>query len=263
MTRPGAPPAPPCPHPPPPHQNLRSSLARRLSPLLLLAAALVALAVFFAPGGQPAQAQTTTVWSATLTTQRIASTNGCSNFIPTASQNCSTTSVLTDDDFTYSGVDYQVNVVTLGDDASLTLSLSKAVPSGLSLNVDGTAFSVASGSLANSGKNVTWASSGLSWSAGDTVSLSLTERATTTPTEPDRTQTFPYLDRLPVDENVEPATPSQRTPERGSASDGYCYLAEGNGQTEYVRYPDGRIAETTRPTHSTASAYIRSLFACE
>ena len=47
---------------PPPPPNIRSSLAlrlTRLSPLLLLAAALLALAVFFMPGGQPAQAQDT------------------------------------------------------------------------------------------------------------------------------------------------------------------------------------------------------------
>ena len=41
---------------------MRTSMFR-LSPLLLLAAMLMALAVLFAPGAQPAQAQTTTVWS--------------------------------------------------------------------------------------------------------------------------------------------------------------------------------------------------------
>ncbi len=44
-----------------------ASFLPRRSPLLLLAAALVALAAFVAPSAQPAQAQATTVWSATLT----------------------------------------------------------------------------------------------------------------------------------------------------------------------------------------------------
>ena len=38
----------------------------------------------------------------------------------------------------------------------------------------------------------------------------------------------------------------------------YCYIGAGNAETEYVRYPDGRIAETRR-----ASDAIRSMFACD
>ena len=156
----------------------------RLSPLLLLAAALVALAVLFAPGGQPAQAQTTTVWSATLTAQRISLSNGCSNFGGIASAYCSLTSVLTDNDFTYNGVNYEIQQVILGDNGNLNVILDKAIPSGLSLNVDGTEFSVASGILSNSDKTVEWSTSGLNWSAGDTVSLSLTGSSPTAPTAP-------------------------------------------------------------------------------
>ena len=69
VTPPPPPPPPlvggPSPFPPPPPPNLCSSLALRLSRLspLLLAAALVALAVLFAPGTQPAQAQTTVLVS--------------------------------------------------------------------------------------------------------------------------------------------------------------------------------------------------------
>ena len=153
----------------------------RLSPLLLLAAALVALAVLFAPGAQPAQAQTTTVWSATLTAQRVVSLLGCSTYSTTVTEKCSSTSALTDDDFTYNGVDYQVNVVQLGTTGILHLGLDKAIPSGLSLNVGSTALSVASGALSNSNKNIRWTNTGLSWSAGDTVSLSLTVPTDPTP----------------------------------------------------------------------------------
>ncbi len=156
----------------------------RLSPFLLLAAALVALAVLFAPGGQPAQAQTTTVWSATLTVQDIAGGGnlGCSTSSAAVSDKCSSTSVLTDDDFTYNGVDYEVVALGTLVSGQFVLILDKAIPTDLSLNVDGTAFSVASGAPLNANKRVEWQSHGLSWSVGDTVSLSLTASSTTTPT---------------------------------------------------------------------------------
>ena len=154
----------------------------RLTPFLLLAAALLALAVFFAPGGQPAQAQTTTVWSATLTAQRISTTNGCSNFSGVASTYCSSTSVLTDDDFTYNGVNYEVTQLTVGDIGSLAAIFDKAIPTDLSLNVGDTAFSIASAALSQSDKAATWTNSGLSWSTGGTIQLSLTAPSTTTST---------------------------------------------------------------------------------
>ena len=60
-----------------------------------------------------------------------------------------------------------------------------------------------------------------------------------------------------VDDSVSPIPPSQRTPEGESASQGYCYTRVGNSETEYIRYPDGRLVETTQQSN-----YIRSLFAC-
>jgi len=63
-----------------------------------------------------------------------------------------------------------------------------------------------------------------------------------------RPQVFPGLDRLPV-------TPSLYNP---GTHPPYCYIGEGNGQTEYIRYPDGRLAETTRQSDA-----IRSMFACD
>ena len=78
--------------------------------------------------------------------------------------------------------------------------------------------------------------------------------ATTTQRTP-AAQTFPSLQRLPVQDSV------PRLPRPAHAP--YCYLAEGHtgslGTTsEYVRYPDGTIRETTR-----ASTIIRSLYACK
>ena len=167
----------------------------RLSPFLLLAAALMALAVFFAPGAQPAQAQQSPVWSATLTVQDLSAIAalGCSNAY--SGGECSLTSILSDDDFTYNGVDYEVQLV-LGSGSVLILGLDKTVPSGLVMNVGGTALSVASGTPTNSNLNVQWTNSGVSLSAGDTVSLSLTESTDPTP-GPDGTTEY-WSDTLAV-----------------------------------------------------------------
>ena len=180
--------------PPPPPPNLRSSLAlrlTRLSPLLLLAAALVALAVFFMPGGQPAQAQAS-VWSATLTEPAVAGIDGCSNALGGA-RACTLTSVLSDDDFTYEGVDY--TVITMGvANGTLSWRLDKAIPAAIrsrgTLNVDGTAFSFGDASLANNDNTANWSNSGLSWSAGDMVSLSVTVASTTPTPDADGVTTY-------------------------------------------------------------------------
>ena len=92
---------------------------RRLSLLPALALLLGALSPV-AP--TPAEAQTT-VWSATLTADESAGFFGCDNDDATQ-DNCSTATVLTDDDFTYQGRTYTVtklywgssrNKLTFGD----------------------------------------------------------------------------------------------------------------------------------------------------
>ena len=118
----------------------------RLSPILLLAAALVALAVLFAPGGQPAQAQTTTVWSATLTVAQDPNSGlkGC-----TGTQQSLCNSQLTDDDFTYGGVDYTFTTIYVSGGGSLNLRLNKAIPpalkSAVTLHVGSSQFPLADG----------------------------------------------------------------------------------------------------------------------
>ena len=311
------------------------------------------LAVFFAPGAQPAQAQTT-IWSATLTVTDTAGggqTLGCEN--PTAGRSCSSTSVLTDDDFTYGGVQYEVVWIRLFTNSGfLQFQLNKAIPAdlkaALTLHVGSSQFPLAIAALTESGKRASWGSTGLTWSVGDTVSLSLVEpppkptvslsaspsmvdegspvtitatlseglssRVTiplvitdgsaevgdhgalrsitisagetagtgTIATRQDadtRDETFtvslgtvppelaagspssveitirdddvrvPSVPRIPIDD-------SQQLPahQRGP----YCYVGAGNSETEYVRYPDGRIVETERQSDA-----IRSMFACD
>ncbi len=98
--------------------------------------------------------------------------------------------MLTDDDFTYGGVVYQVERVAQITAGNLIIGLDKTIPSSLkstlTLNVGNAQFALAdatlgqrSGSPQNS--QVAWSNSGLSWSIGDTVSLSLTGSSTTTP----------------------------------------------------------------------------------
>ena len=350
--------------PPPP--NLRSNLARRRSPLLLLAAALVALAAFLAPGGQPAQAQQSTVWSATLTaTATVASyVVGCDD--ASTGEECSSTSVLTDNDFTYDDVEYQVRrIVYVTSTDSLIFELAKTIPdslkAALTLNVGNSQLALAGGTLAQranrpQNSQLSISNTGSLWSAGDTVSLSLTEAAKPTvsisasPTrvdegspvtitltlsealssrvtiplvvygfsaEPgdygrlasitipansltgtgriatrhdadirddvfgvdlgtlppevvagspssvaitiiddDYPDTLSDLQSLPIDYSQQrPA--SERTPTGAGAGGSFCYVGAGNGATEYIRYPDGRIEETTKQ-----DPVIRSMFAC-
>ena len=152
---------------------------------------LVALAVLFAPDGRPAQAQSTTVWSATLTVVAIAGVaEGCDSSFTGAE--CSSTSVLTNDGFTYGGIDYEVTrlVVVSG---TLNFALNKTIPdslkAALTLNVGSSQLALADATLGQGtgqpqNSRAQWSNTGLSWSGGDTVTLSLTEPSTTTPTAP-------------------------------------------------------------------------------
>ena len=168
------------PVPPPPPTNVRSSVALHRSPFLFLAAMMMALAVLFAPGGQPALAQQS-FWSATLT---VNNAGGCNHI--TGSNSCANR--LTDTDFTYGGASYTIRFIRL-DTGTLFIDFNKAAPdslknSGVALVVGDTslAFTDATRSAGVGGNRsrLTWTSTGLSWTAGGTVSLSLTDSITMT-----------------------------------------------------------------------------------
>ena len=163
---------------------MRASLRLR-SPFLAMASVLVALAVLFAPGAQPAQAQQS-FWSATLTPANQGSgTSGCAHLGNTA---CSLTTILTDDDFTYGGASYTIKFISLSS-GTLFIDLEQAVPDSLKNSkvalVEGDtslAFADATrgnGTGADNGR-LTWTSTGLSWMVGGTVTLSLVEPITMT-----------------------------------------------------------------------------------
>ncbi len=165
---------------------IRDSAFRR-SPLLLVAAALVALAVFFVHDARPASAQTT-IWSATLTVQDITSTDfgdhgfGCAVFAN--DRTCGDSlSPSGNHRFTYQGTPYTIARIYLHS-GDLHFVLDNAIPDGIkqnaTLHVGRRAFSFADVPLEESDTAVSWSAPGLRWSEGDTVQLSLTIPATVT-----------------------------------------------------------------------------------
>ena len=151
--------------------RVRSLAARSAAVLLAAFAALVAL---------PLQAQAQTeVWSGTLTVRDLGSSLlGCSNGVATS--NCS--SRLTDDDFTHDSTDYAIEAIFVRSNGDLEIEFDTDLTTatqGLTLNVDGMAFAFEDADSKPAADRV-WFSSGLSWSAGDSVSLTLTEPADAT-----------------------------------------------------------------------------------
>ena len=131
-------------------------------------ALLGALSLFAAA---PAQAQTP-VWSATLTVQDIS--NG---FFGCNSQNLCAT-YLTDDDFTYEGTTYTVEFIVTNPSNQLNMGLDNAIPTALKFGVGSVNFPLGDAVLSGGGTIASWNNAVLGWSAGDTVSLSLTAPGT-------------------------------------------------------------------------------------
>ncbi len=138
-----------------------------------------ALGVFAAA---PAQAQTT-VWSATLTVQDLSGGFlGCDNDKPPA-LDCDNSNVLTDDDFSYGGANYKI-IRLHHHSTGFQLALNKAYTDGmktaLTLNVGSNislplANASYSRSIYQDDDTALWSNSGVSWSAGDKVTVTLTE----------------------------------------------------------------------------------------
>ena len=148
------------------------SRARRFSLLLpVLALLLGALGLFH---GAPAEAQTI-VWSATLTVQdRGGSNRGCGN--SDAGKECSSTSVLTDDDFTISGTVWEITAIT-GVNNAVAVFFNRDVRTALdsySFCVGTTALAFSSAGHSGLNNLVLWRTPAAAWwSVGDTVSLSI------------------------------------------------------------------------------------------
>ena len=136
--------------------------------------------------GYAAQATTTStaIWSATLTVQDMSSEfrgMGCDSNSGTTAYLCSTATTLTDNTITLpDGTTYTVSSLNV-DGGQLLLYFTETgdsgpyvVLQGYTLVIDGTEFDVADGMREGGTANaVQWTNTGLSWSAGDTVALSL------------------------------------------------------------------------------------------
>ena len=132
---------------------------------LLAATALLALAA-------PAQAQTE-VWSATLTPVNIGGSGilGCLD-VPFAQ--CSSTAILSDDDFTHDSTDYTVFGLILETDGSFSFAVDTIITTetaALTLVVGSTSLVLADATTTNN-LDRTWASSGVSLTAGTAITSS-------------------------------------------------------------------------------------------
>ena len=142
---------------------------------LLAATALLALAA-------PAQAQTE-VWSATLTPVNIGGSGilGCLD-VPFAQ--CSSTAILSDDDFTHDSTDYTVFGLILETDGSFSFAVDTIITTetaALTLVVGSTSLVLADATTTNN-LDRTWASSGVSLTVGTAIDVKLTAATTTTNT---------------------------------------------------------------------------------
>ena len=167
----------------------RPSWRRALGAAVVLAFS--ALAGAFVPAA-PAQAQTT-VWSATLTVDVSSIYSGCSNSggFYDSLDDCSTMTVLTDDDFDYAGTTYTIQSITAGDSgfadnlslkfAGVTPANAKTALGSLTLHVGSGTYAISAASTDNSIRGLYW-SNQLEWSDGDTLALKLTAPDTTAPT---------------------------------------------------------------------------------
>ena len=127
------------------------------------------------------------VWSATLTVKNLANAaKGCSNNVIDA--RCDSSSILTDDDFTFDGTTYAIPVLLVrnsGNDLEIEFNKDLATEAEmLELNVVDEAFAFEDADTKSSRKRV-WESSGLSWSTGDTVEVSLAAPPNAAPTASD------------------------------------------------------------------------------
>ena len=152
--------------------------------LLALAAVLALLALTLLP--TTAQAQTVTeVWSETLPVKDAEDDDiGCHNGVTDTTARCSNS--LTDDTFEYDNTNYSVTQLYLRPhDAqrSLVLTLNTtptaATIADLTLNVDGEPFPLSNASL--TGSSFSWANSGLTWTIGTDVTVTLTATPTVAP----------------------------------------------------------------------------------
>ena len=222
-------------------QSLSRADRRSLRAFTVAALACAALMGFSAT----AQAQTD-VWSGTLTVQSIGGVIfGCSNDSP--GSECSTTSILSDDDFTYDSTDYTIHTIFLTNTAQLQLYFTTdlaAAAQTLTLDVAGMTFAFEDATT-KAAKHRFWSRSGLSWSGGDTLALKLTEKPPTVPGAPVLTAVANGETQIDL---------SWTVPDTGGKSlDKYSIDVSTNGGTTWSPLAD-TSATTTTHSHTGLTA---------
>ena len=217
--------------------RVRSLAARAAAVLLAAFAALVAL---------PLQAQAQTeVWSGTLTVRNNSGTLGCSNGF--ANNFCSVH--LSDDDFTHASTDYAITLVFLRTSGRLEFTFDTDLATatqGLTLNVDGTAFAFEDADTKSSNYRA-WNSSGVSWSVGDSVSLTLTEAADAPDPPTDLTANAKGETQI----DLSWTAPADNG---GEAISGYRIEVSTNGTTTWSDLADDTASTDTTYSHTGLAA---------
>ena len=197
-----------------------SGIRLALLALPLLALLGLAVALTWLPATDSAHAEDeVTIWSAKLTVSEYGEYHGCDDAGPSEVDDCPT--ALTDDDFAYGDVTYEVEALYWDSDLDelflrfvLPIDGSDAKPAlgSLTLNVDGVALAFKDVNVED--PDVYWDfDPATDWTDGQKVSLSLTEPGTPEPTPtPTPTPTPRPLPAEPVDETPEPTPTPTPTP---------------------------------------------------
>ena len=185
------------------------------------------------------------VWSATLTVRSSSGVLGCSNGV--ANNFCSVH--LTDDDFMHASTDYTVDLIFLRSNGNLEIDFDTDLATatqGLTLNIDGTAFAFEDADF-KSAQFRRWDSSALSWSAGDSVSLTLTRTASA----PDAPTELTATANGETEIKLSWTAPSNNG---GEAITGYKVEVSANGETGWSNVAADTASTDTTYSHTGLSA---------
>ena len=197
------------------------------------------------------------VWPATLTPKDLGTGFGlgCTNAASTVAHKCSTEATLTDDDFSVGSTSHTISGIQVFSEGTVRLSFSVASAatyqsslSSLNFCVGSTALAFSSSSASGGVNTRQWTSTGLTWTAGTPVSLSIGSSCPQQVTPPTPTQS--------TDATLSGLTATQAT----SASGPFSALSIGNfasGTTSYAASVANSITHVKlRPTATDPNATV-------
>ena len=185
------------------------------------------------------------VWSATLTVRNSSGVLGCSNGV--ANNFCSVH--LSDDDFNHDSTDYAFTAIFLRTNGRLEAVFDTTLTTAsqtLTLNVDGTAFAFEDAD-SKAATSRYWSSSGLSWTTGDSVPLTLTETASA----PDAPTELTATANGETEIKVSWTAPSNNG---GETITGYKVEVSANGETGWSNVAADTASTDTTYSHTGLSA---------